>query len=65
MPNYLVQRQRQRQIPTTCSTIHNFIWRHHTIDKLFEKYSIQDMIVDEEQGFSFQEGIEVDVTQKV
>ena len=62
MPNYLVRRQ--RQIPTACCTIHNFIRRHHTIDRLFEEYSIQDMIVDGEQGIGFQEGINVDVAQR-
>ena len=62
MPNYPVRRQ--RQIPTACCTIHNFIRRHHTIDRLFEEYSIQDMIVEGEQGFGFQEGINVDVAQR-
>ena len=55
--NYLIWRQ--RQIPTAYCTIHNFIWRHHTINRLFEEYSIQDMIVYGEQGIEFQEGINI------
>ena len=44
--------------------IHNFIWKLHTINRLFEEYSIQNMIVDRDQCFAFQENINVNIIQR-
>lgn len=62
MPNYPIRRQ--RQIPTACCAIHNFIRMEHASDSLFQDYSNEDVVVDEEQGFQTnQEGITVEDTQ--
>ncbi|KAL2505422.1 putative harbinger transposase-derived nuclease [Abeliophyllum distichum] len=38
---------RQRQIPTACCTIHNFIRREHVLDSLFAQYSSENMVFED------------------
>ncbi|XP_022892173.1 uncharacterized protein LOC111407089 [Olea europaea var. sylvestris] len=45
---------RQKQIPTTCCTINNFICQEHVLDKLFIEYSEKNMVFqDVQEIFSF------------
>ena len=61
MPNYPVRRQ--RQIPTACCTIHNFIRMQHGTDRLFGDYSREDMIVDEQSLRVDQEGVDINAIE--
>ena len=61
MPNYPIRRQ--RQIPTACCTIHNFIRMQHGTDRLFGDYSREDMIVDEQSLMVDQGGVDTNATE--
>ena len=61
MPNYPIRRQ--KLIPIACCTIHNFIKMQQSRDRLFDQYTAQDLIM-EEQGFGVeQQGTNVDANQ--
>ncbi|KAL2466949.1 putative harbinger transposase-derived nuclease [Abeliophyllum distichum] len=55
---------RQRQIPTACCTIHNFIRQELALDKLFAQYSGENMVFqDIPESSQDQEAIHFDASQ--
>ncbi|KAL2486825.1 putative harbinger transposase-derived nuclease [Abeliophyllum distichum] len=55
---------RQRQIPTACCAIHNFIQQEHALDTLFAEYSGENMVFqDIPKSSQDQEAIHFDASQ--
>ena len=62
MSNYPVRKQ--RRIPIACCVLHNFIRMHTTTNRMFNEYSIEDLIVlDEESTEARQEVSNIDMSQ--
>ena len=56
--------RRQRQIPTACCTIHNFIRQENFLDRLFTEYSLDNMIFDDmPKSSQDREAIQFDTSQ--